>query len=230
MFSWLDCIDKKPIEIGVNKDAYVLIPKEFGGGKIIEKKYEGDGIFENKDIYELIAEWNRKYISEHPEFVIHEVRKVSDTSWYEQYSNLDLDPENFRNNKVSFRDVGIALDLYCKHKIPFPAKITYHSDLSYELCDYSKNDPDQGMPVEIKKHCMVCYKRRWNVEKRNLKVIYLDNKGKEYGEGEISVDICDRCREKIAKGAKLRLSGGEEQQILSLDGVIEEEDWVEENG
>ena len=38
---------------------YVLIPKEFGGGYIEENNYEGYGIFGGKDIYALVARWNK---------------------------------------------------------------------------------------------------------------------------------------------------------------------------
>lgn len=37
---------------------YVLIPKEFGGGHLVEKRYEGYGEFGGKDIFNLVAEWN----------------------------------------------------------------------------------------------------------------------------------------------------------------------------
>lgn len=37
---------------------YVLIPQEFGGGFIEEDNYEGYGIFGDKDVYALVAQWN----------------------------------------------------------------------------------------------------------------------------------------------------------------------------
>ena len=59
VFSWCDCITKTPIMLGERKSVYVLIPKEYGGGHIEEKCYQGYGVFGSYDIYELIAEWNR---------------------------------------------------------------------------------------------------------------------------------------------------------------------------
>lgn len=38
---------------------YVLIPEEFGGGSIKEKCYGGYGEFGGRDIYALVAQWNR---------------------------------------------------------------------------------------------------------------------------------------------------------------------------
>lgn len=37
---------------------FVLIPKEFGGGYILEENYEGYGVFGGQDIYALVARWN----------------------------------------------------------------------------------------------------------------------------------------------------------------------------
>lgn len=36
----------------------VLIPKEFGGGALIEKNYQGYGVFGGRDVYALLAQWN----------------------------------------------------------------------------------------------------------------------------------------------------------------------------
>lgn len=38
---------------------YVLIPQEFGGGYIKETNYEGYGKFGDRDVYGLVAQWNR---------------------------------------------------------------------------------------------------------------------------------------------------------------------------
>jgi len=40
----------------------VLIPKEFGGGCIEERAYDGHGEFRGCDVYDLIAEWNFKHL------------------------------------------------------------------------------------------------------------------------------------------------------------------------
>lgn len=62
VFSWLDCESKKPVKIGAGP-VYVLIPEAFGGGHIKENCYQGYGNFCGCDIFELVAEWNRKAIN-----------------------------------------------------------------------------------------------------------------------------------------------------------------------
>ena len=74
-FSWVFC-DKGPVRkkndtdvyarptkeqrLMIGEEAYVLIPKEFGGGHIYESRYDGYGNFGGKDIFELVADWNRE--------------------------------------------------------------------------------------------------------------------------------------------------------------------------
>ena len=67
-FSWLDCDkreNRRPIRIG--EKAYLLVPKKFQNdyGKVIETySYDGYGHFCGCDVYDLVAEWNREYLSE----------------------------------------------------------------------------------------------------------------------------------------------------------------------
>ena len=58
-FSWLDCMDGSQILDDVYEDSYLLIPKEFGGGHILEQCYDGYGHFGGRDVYALVAQWNR---------------------------------------------------------------------------------------------------------------------------------------------------------------------------
>ena len=82
-FSWLDCVTKKQIVDNRWRDVYVLVPKEFGGGHIVEHCYDGYGNFGGHDIYDLVADWNREYLSKHPEHVFPAAQKRKE--WLEQY-------------------------------------------------------------------------------------------------------------------------------------------------
>lgn len=57
-FSWLDCKTGKQIKISA-RPVYVLIPKQYGGGHIIEPYYDGYGHFGGYDIFDLVARWNK---------------------------------------------------------------------------------------------------------------------------------------------------------------------------
>ena len=58
-FSWLDCKTGEQILDNVERTSYLLIPKEFGGGHLVEKCYDGYGHFAGRDAYALVAQWNR---------------------------------------------------------------------------------------------------------------------------------------------------------------------------
>lgn len=66
-FSWMyaDTMNAKALCEGGT--AYVVMPD---GGYIYEDDYDGYGRFGGQDVYDLVADWNRKYLSEHPEFLI----------------------------------------------------------------------------------------------------------------------------------------------------------------
>lgn len=154
-FSWLDCIDKSQILIHERKNVYVLVPKRFGGGHIVETFYDGYGNFGFDDIYELVADWNRTYLSKHPDFVLPSVnRKVSEYCWYEAYINKKNSHEDIVNitrtkydlECFEYRDIGIALS--CEDEdnavIKYPIKITHNPDVVYEDCEPSLYDEHQG--------------------------------------------------------------------------------------
>ena len=67
LFSFYTADTKKIIQVsgrGRTFPVALLIPKEFGGGKIVEKGYDGYGHFGGEDVYELLADWNRAYLTE----------------------------------------------------------------------------------------------------------------------------------------------------------------------
>ncbi len=68
VFSWLDCISGEAIKEGQIKKSYVLVPEKFkddfgNNGRIVETCYDGYGHFGPYDIYELVAIWNKDYLS-----------------------------------------------------------------------------------------------------------------------------------------------------------------------
>ena len=62
-FSFLDCCDNQQIKSRQLRDVYVLIPKQYGGGHIVDHYYDGYGHFAGQDIFELVALWNKPWVS-----------------------------------------------------------------------------------------------------------------------------------------------------------------------
>ena len=152
-FSWLDCVSGKQIVDDKVKDVYVLIPKEFGGGHIVEHCYDGYGHFGRHDIFDLVATWNRKALADKPNFIfpyaVDRAKYISENykwdseyseridiqlrnkSWYEAYSNLELtdeevvkvNKEKFGNWRSEWRSIGIDLACYDEDNEALPFPI-----------------------------------------------------------------------------------------------------------
>ena len=144
-FSWLDCKDnKKQILDNVLADVYLLIPKAFGGGHIKETCYDGYGHFGSKDVFDLVAEWNKSFI---PEVVkLAEAGEWECTIWNKENMMRFYNGEEFIPIDYELRDIGIILACYDEDnaRLPYPIKITHDETAVYEDCEPSLSDQDQG--------------------------------------------------------------------------------------
>lgn len=145
-FSWLDCIDGSQILDNIHSDVYCLVPKEFGMN-LHETYYDGYGRFAGQDIYDLVADWNRVYLSNHPEYIIPQEKvRVDHHTWYKYYADLSLSREEVSEyGECEYRWIGIVLACYDKDNaaLPYPIKIS-HRNAVYEECEPSLSDPNQG--------------------------------------------------------------------------------------
>lgn len=171
-FSWLDCVTGEQILDNVARDVYVLIPKEFGGGRILEVMYDGYGHFGGQDIYELVAIWNRQYLSENPKHVFPRALKrlqwvqdykkshpdyseevevyAKEKAWYAAYEDLNIPEEGIEYvSGYVLRHIGIEIACYDEDNeaLRYPIKITHDVNAVYEDCGPSKSDPNQGWPM-----------------------------------------------------------------------------------
>lgn len=173
-FAWLFANNGKPLCMG--SAAYVYCPN---GDIITERDYEGYGKFGGCDIYNLVADWNRKFLSEHPEFLIPQhgqilqpdgsyktaaPRRVDSYDWYEFYKDLSLTPDEIVDKlnesksqswKREYRSIGIDIACYDDRNawLPYPIKIASRGDIEggYNVLPPSNGDPNQGMGPVPKK-------------------------------------------------------------------------------
>lgn len=117
-FSWLDCKTGEQILDDVEREVYVLVPQEFGGGHIVEHCYDGYGRFGGRDMYALVANWNA------PE-------KCIGDDEADRHIGIDIACYNEQNAALRY-----------------PIKITHDPDAVYEDCVYSHNDPNQGWRMD----------------------------------------------------------------------------------
>ena len=162
-FSWLYANSGKPLNEGMS--AYVYCPDET---IIKEESYDNYGDFGGQDIYDLVADWNRAFLSRHPEYPViqHGLFKQADGSytkkpakridsyfWYKDYANLALTREEVVRNaqKVNdtfeYRRIGIEIACYDDQNawLPYPIKIASRPDcFEYDSLPASQGDPNQG--------------------------------------------------------------------------------------
>lgn len=167
-FSWLDCVDKTQILDDVRADVYVLVPKEFVrryGVRIKETFYDGYGRFGGHDMYDLVALWNRKYLSpshlETTKYGKPQRSQYKEETWYQraleryQWTTDRLgdfikgftDKEmKERYDRDYLREIGIDIACYNEdnEKLHYPIKITHNPNVRYEDCTPSLTDPCQG--------------------------------------------------------------------------------------
>lgn len=150
-FSWLYCDTKKQVVVDKIKKSYLLIPKEFGGGKITESCYEGHGVFGHQDVFELVADWNREWVSKNPDLKTADGFKLSDNQWYPFYADLSLSKEQVIEKWCKWRYIGI--DLVSMDDIntwlKYPIKIAELETSVYEECEPSEDDPNLGCEQNV---------------------------------------------------------------------------------
>ena len=142
-FSWLDCKTGEQVLDDVERDVYVLIPQQFGGGHILETCYDGYGHFGGHDIYGLVADWNKDHLA--VMFDNEDTWKCG-KDWIERYREDFYRLERGEELHCEKRDLGITLACYDEDnvRLRFPIKITHDPDAVYEYCAPSMGDPNQG--------------------------------------------------------------------------------------
>lgn len=166
-FSWITCDTKEQVVNNEIKDVYVLVPKEFGKENILEQCYDGYGNFGNHDIYDLVADWNKNYIT--IENLIKPDRKrygnhPEDEEFFkaalEEYEKRCKALEDFKvlpdkemkekyGNEFK-RKIGISIACYNEQNavLKYPIKIARLKNSVYEECSPSDSDPNQGWREE----------------------------------------------------------------------------------
>ncbi len=153
-YSWIYSDIKKPMLIG--NPGILVLPD---GGILETGAYRGYGIFAGKDVYEQVMEWNRPYLSQHPEhFFPGDKKSVSGFFWYPVYADMSIplnqviqklrDEHKTLPDCYGLREIGI--DIACEDKnnqsLPFPIKICrFKENADYKILEPSLGDSGQGL-------------------------------------------------------------------------------------
>lgn len=169
-FSWYASDTHRAIRSENPFPVYTLQPE---GAPLLETDYEGYGVFGGHDIYDLLGDWNRKYLAEHPEFLISQhgyhwseergvyehaaPQCVDQFQWYPLYADLSKTREDIEqgmreitNNPYwEYRYIGIEIGCYDDQNmaLPYPIKLVEHP-VPYPAAAASNSDPNQGWGTE----------------------------------------------------------------------------------
>lgn len=165
-FSWMFANWDNQRRMRIDQVGYLHCPN---GTVLKADPYEGYGEFDGQDVYDLVADWNRIFLSENPDHVlawpgdstlsfgrVTEPMLAVKFPWYRFYSDLSLTRQEVvaKTKEVTgekffeYRDIGI--ELACNdlgnESLLYPIKICSKRNCgkSYKDLPASKKDPDQG--------------------------------------------------------------------------------------
>ena len=171
-FSWMFADKGNKAALKIGEPGSIICPD---GSLIATASYDGYGCFgshDEFDVYELVADWNRAYLIDHPDYIVPQhgrrwdkhtkdwvdikPKKVSEYEWWPAYSDLSLSSHDVElymqqtkgDRYCRYRSIGIDISCYDDQnaKLPYPIKII-SSDaegVDYKRLPPSEGDPNQG--------------------------------------------------------------------------------------
>ena len=141
-FSWIYSDTNKQVIDNKMADTYLLVPEPFQdkyGKAIHERYYDGYGNFDRYDVYELIAEWNREFLSE--DMLVDEPKLENYGGLY-NYEKAELRKEGLSEEEIEKKDF--------EHKeYYYNMAVKRYEESILRLTDYRNGMTDEEM---TKKH------------------------------------------------------------------------------
>lgn len=162
MFSWMFADRANKVALCAEQRGYVACPN---GSYICEPFYDGYGLFDGKDVYDLVVDWNREYLdkkmlmpclrSQYPEgregdryYESALARRCDSAERLENWRSGRFTEEQMRAKYGANwkREIGIDISCYDEQNaaLPFPIKIVSSTERRYEDLPASESDPNQG--------------------------------------------------------------------------------------
>lgn len=145
-FSWMYADSGNTKALNIGRKAYVPCPD---GTVLYIRKYDGNGCFADRDIYELVVDWNKDYLS------IDDISpKGLSAEWDERNRRILTDfisgksPEYMESVYGESWKRLIGICIACDDKdnasLKYPIKICENLPPDYDTLPPSKSDPNQG--------------------------------------------------------------------------------------
>ncbi len=150
-FSWLFADTNNTKNLRANRRGYVACPD---GTFICEPCYETYGIFDGKDVYDLVVDWNRKFIAENPDHLLPHVHcwtkdgalvrttyRLKDFPWYPVVADLS----------IPFEDLHDALIAHLKKELgdKFAPYRTEIRNIGIDIACYDEDNASLPIPSRL---------------------------------------------------------------------------------
>jgi hypothetical protein len=170
-FSWLFADTNNTKNLRANRRGYVACPD---GTFICEPCYETYGIFDGKDVYDLVVDWNREFIAENHDHLLPHVHcwtkdgalvrttyRLKDFPWYPVVADLS----------IPFEDLHDALIAHLKKELgdKFAPYRTEIRNIGIDIACYDEDNASLPYPIKItSKKTGICYEElppsKWDPE------------------------------------------------------------------
>lgn len=170
-YSWMYADKDNKEAMCIGDQGYLLMPD---GSFLEEPSYDGYGVFAGEDAYVLVADWNREFLANHPDFIIKKClmwagtgkydpdARISRCGWYSHYADLGKDRKEATRlilkeqipgvptmPEMVWRHIGITIACLTERNaaLPFPIKVCSRKLARAEIANLpaSKIDPRQGL-------------------------------------------------------------------------------------
>lgn len=160
-FSWMFADTDNRKRLRCDRKGYVALPH---GGFILERCYDGYGIFDGHDIYDLVVDWNKEFLTtdllkkpRRSDYMSGEDGDRRYRHWLADYEKscgamkdfISGVPEDEITKKYGSewkRWLGIQIACYDEENaaLRYPIKICRTRPKDYDSLPASKSDPNQG--------------------------------------------------------------------------------------
>ena len=158
-FSWMFADKNNEKNLKLDHKGYLLTPDNKA---LKAEEYEGYGQFDGYDAYDLVADWNREYLSQHPEFLVPQhggkwdnetnswitdppTKRIDEYSWYKYYADLSLSKKEVKQK--------ISEDEEVKEKMIFPE----WRCIGIDIACYDDQNAELPYPIKIVRDGRVKY-------------------------------------------------------------------------
>jgi len=202
-FSWKFADTDNTKRLRIDCRGFLFCPN---GDVLKASPYDGYGHFDGLDVFDLVADWNRVYLNEHPEFIIAKAGESTNLSfgpcktdmradacpWYEVYADLTKTREEVVDglkqkltemgkgcSYVTYRNIGIDMADSDRQNValPYPIKICQVKNCGKAYKDLPASERDLDHGLGLEYHISRPNNGHKDIESDVFRAVVYDDAG-----------------------------------------------------